>query len=303
MRIVRVGIWLAVLLTWFISSAPVAVSAPVPPPGNENARLGMYMKIARDLNRADVRAALEIWAEELTHKFNVPSEVFFYTDIATLRRDFEAGRVNLVVADAMSFVRHFKADELADGFTTKLNSDASLLLLARTGTANTNLAGKRVARIANDDISDTYLETLCLRQYGRTCQALPLTVVPVSNNHQAMTRLLFKQADMALVNRHGFELATELNPQLIHAGEVISELAFDTQYFGFFSSHVDPAFRRFALRSIPTTHQEVRGRQMLDVFKVEQVALANPTALKPFYQLEKEYQELKSRAARKASQK
>lgn len=289
------GLCLALLARPALTAA--AVSAP---PGGESARLGMYMKIARDLNRADARTALEVWAEELTRKFQVPSEVTFYADIATLCRDFEVGRVNMVIADAMTFVRHFKSEELADGFTTKLHSDASLLLLARAGTAKPDLTGKRVAKITNDDISATYLETLCLRQHGRACQDLPITVVPVSNNHQAMTRLLFNQVDMALVNRHGYELATELNPQLAHAGQVVNELAFDTQYFGFFSARVDPAFRRFALRSIPTTHQEVRGRQMLDVFKVEQVALADPTALQPFYQLEKEYRDLKARAARKA---
>lgn len=293
-----VGLLLA-LLAW-----PALAAAPAPvPTGGETARLGMYMKIARDLNRADVRAALEVWAEELTRKFQVPSEVVFYADIAPLRRDFEAGRINMVIADAMTFVRHFQAEELADGFTTKLHSDASLLLLARSGTTKTDLAGMRVAQIANDDISSTYLETLCLRQHGRACQDLPIAVVPVSNNHQAMTRLLFKQADMALVNRHGYELATELNPQLAHAGQVVSELAFDTQYFGFFSAQVDPAFRHFALRSIPTTHREIRGRQLLDVFKVEQVALTDPSALKPFYQLEKEYRDLKARATRKAGPK
>ncbi len=280
--------------------ALLARPALTAPPGGESARLGMYMRIARDLNRADARTALEVWAEELTRKFQVPSEAHFYADITTLRQDFDAGRLNMVIADAMTFVRHFKSDELAEGFTTKLHSDASLLLLARAGTAKTDLIGKRVAQITNDDVSATYLETLCLRQHGRVCKDLPISVVPVSNNHQAMTRLLFNQADMALVNRHGYELATELNPQLAHAGQVVNELAFSTQYFGFFSARVDPAFRRFALRSIPTTHQEVRGRQLLDVFKVEQVALADPSALQPFFQLEKEFRSLKARASRKA---
>lgn len=293
---------LAALLLCLLGLSGSAWSAP-PEAAGETLRLGMYMNIARDLNRADARAVLEVWAEELTRKFQVPSEVRFYGDIEALRGDFDAGRVNMVIADAMSFVRHFKTEELADGFTTKLHADASLLLLARGGQASLELAGKRVAQIVNDDISTTYLETLCLRQYRRTCQDVPLILVPSPNNHQALTRLLLGQADLALVNRHGYQVAVELNPQLGRAGQVVSELPFDTQYFGFFSARVNPEFRRFALRSIPTTHQEARGRQMLDVFRVEQVALADPTALKPFYLLEHEYRELKARLPRKAGRK
>lgn len=270
-------------------------------PGTETLRLAMYMNIARDLNRADVRAVLEVWAQELTHKFEVPSEVFYYTDIGVLRSDFDAGRVNMVIADAMSFVRHFKVSELAEGFTTKLMHDASLLLLAKNGAKSHELAGKRVAQIVNDDISNTFLETLCLRQKGKTCQSLAVTRVPVSNNHQAVTRLLFDQADLALVNRHGFELAKELNPQLARVGQVVNELTFNTQYFGFFSARVAPAFRALALRSLPVTNTEIRGRQLLEVFKLEQITLAEPTALQPFYQLEKEYLELKARAGGKAA--
>ncbi len=292
------GVWLLLILccgqaAWAMPSAA----------GGESVRLGMYMKVARDLNRADVRAVLEVWAEELTHRFQVPSEVFFYADIDELRKDFDSGRINMVIADAMAFVRHFKVAELADGFAARLSTDASLLLLARNGSTRIGLAGKRVAQVDGDEISTTYLETLCLRQYGRTCRDVPLIVVPVRNHHQAMTRLLFGQAELALVNRHGYNLAIELNPQLARVGQVVHELAFDTQYFGFFSARVDPAFRQFALRSIPLTHMNVRGRQMLAVLRIEQLATADPVALQPFYELEREYQQLSNKARGKAGRK
>jgi ABC-type amino acid transport substrate-binding protein len=292
----RLGLVLAGLL---IAISCHAIAESMPPTG-ETARLGFYMKIARDLNRADVRASLDVWADELTRKFQVPAEVRYYSDIELLRRDFDAGRVNLVIADAMTFVRHFKPEELADGFTTKLSTDASLLLLARPdGDGLKRLTNQRIARLDDDEVSVTFLETLCLRRMGKTCAALPLTIVTVPNNHQALTRLLFGQVDLALVNRHGLETAVELNPQLRKAGVVVDRLDFETQFFGFYSAAVSPEFRRFSLRSIPNMHLESRGRQMLDVFKTDRVALAEPTLLKAFYQLEREYQELKAASARK----
>lgn len=278
----------------------LAIQAAWAAPGGEVARLGMYMKIARDLNRADVRAAFEVWSDELMRKFQVPSEVRFYGDVESLRRDFDAGLVNLVIADAMTFVRHFRQDELADGFTTKLPTDASLLLLARPGTTSAdNPTGKRVARLVDDEVSETYLETLCLRRAARGCAGAGVTIIDVPNNHQAVSRLLFGQADLALVNRHGFETAIELNPQLRRAGETVAELRFDTQFFGFYSARVSPEFRRFSLRAIRDMHLDARGRQMLDVFKTERLAVAEPSVLQPFYELERDYRRLRAQAENK----
>lgn len=273
-------------------------------PGHEVARLGMYMPIARDLNRLDVRTALEVWAEELTRKFQVPTEIGFYNDIEVLRRDFDAGKVNFVIADAMTFVRHFGEDELAEGFTAKLPTDASLMLLAKPGAGGRiDLAGKRVARIEGDEISNTYLETLCLRQYGRDCAAVLGSVVPVASNHRAMTRLFFNQVDLALVNRHGLETAKEMNPQLGKAGEMVSQMYFETFFFGFFSQKVSPAFRKFALRTIPEVHEHPRGQQLLDIFRTDRLTLAEPSLLKPFYALERDYRALKTRYAQKRGKK
>jgi hypothetical protein len=40
---------------------------------------------------------------------------------------------------------------------------------------------------------------------------------------------------------------------------------------------------------------------MLEAFKVDQVALADPVALQPFYRLEKEYRDLKAKARSKGA--
>lgn len=282
------------LLAW--PSLSAAASAPAA----EVARLGFYMKIARDLNRAEVRAALELWTKELTRNFQVPAEVTFYSDMNALRRDFDTGRINLVIADAMTFVRNFNPDELAEGFTTQLHNDASLMLMAPPGIPDRSaVQGKRVALLADDEISSTYLETLCMRQQGRHCSQVLAGVQRVGSNHQAITRLFFKQVDLALVNSHGLELALELNPQLRKAGEVVNMLAFETQFFGFFSARVSANFRQKALATLAAVHLQPRGRMLLDVFKTEQLALADPSVLKPFYHLEKEYRELEMNVSRK----
>jgi hypothetical protein len=214
--------------------------------------------------------------------------VRYYSDIELLRRDFDAGRVNLVIADAMSFVRHFKPDELADGFTTKLPTDASLLLLARPGDEEgKRLVNKRIARMEDDDVSDTYLETVCLRRMGKACDGDTDVLRGRAEQPSGADPAALRPGRSGPGQPAWLETAVELNPQLRKAGVVVERLDFETQFFGFYSAGVSPEFRRFSLRSIPTMHLEPRGRQMLDVFKTDRVATADPTILKPFDQLER----------------
>lgn len=283
---------------WMMHVGSTGAETPV-----DTVRLGLYMHIARDVNRSDARVALEIWADELTRSFKVPARASFYSDITAMRHDFEIGRINMVVADAMTFVTNFKSSELAQGFAARLYTDASLLLLGKSVPGETTLSGKRVARVANDDLAALYLDILCMRIHGKTCAQINLVTTQVTNSHQAATRLLLGQVDLALINRHGFATAKELNPQLAHAGQVLYELAFDTQYFGFFNANVTPDFQALALQSIPNTHMDARGRQMLDVFKVDQLVLAQPDALRPFYAIAREHQALKSRIGGKDGRK
>jgi hypothetical protein len=70
-------------------------------------------------------------------------------------------------------------------------------------------------------------------------------------------------------------------------------------YFAFFSAKVDRDFRQRTLRMIPTLHTYPRGRQLLDLFKMDHLELADPAELKPFIQLEKEVRALKARSNRK----
>jgi hypothetical protein len=53
-------------------------------------------------------------------------------------------------------------------------------------------------------------------------------------------------------------------------------------------------FRQRTLRFGPTRHLYPRGRQLLDIFKMEHLELAEPSELQPFIQLDKEVRELKA---------
>ncbi len=274
---------------------------------SEEVRLGFLNAARKEMSRADVRTAFNLWSHELAAEFGISLNIQYYDDMARMRQDFLSGKINGVTADAMSLVQNFKLDELAEGYSIAMPGGVNLQLMTGNDSAIRNLddlAGKSIAVIEGDKVAEIYLESLCLRRYQRECSRVFAKIQRVPNNNQAVMRLFFGKADLALVNRYGFELAREMNPQLNNKiGRVIDELPVTSMYYAFFSTKVDKALRTETLRPIPGMHLYPRGRQLLDLFKMDSMKLAEPVELKPFIKLEKEYRELRERYGSKRGSK
>lgn len=105
------------------------------------------------------------------------------------------------------------------------------------------------------------------------------------------------KADAALVYGYGYEVAVEMNPQLGRALRKLAEYPITSLFFGFYSAKTDKRLRDRTLPVMPTLHTYPRGRQLLDIFKVERLEMATAAALQPALDLEREYQQLKAQVA------
>jgi hypothetical protein len=79
----------------------------------------------------------------------------------------------------------------------------------------------------------------------------------------------------------------------------LAEYPIHSQFFAFYSPKVDKALRQRTLRIMPTLHTYPRGRQLLDIFKIDRLDVAYPAELQPVIELEREYQRLRSQFERK----
>lgn len=278
------SVWLAALVV--LSATPVLAQDTV--------RMG-FMSPKREWTRAEVRSTFDLWARELAEKFQIPVTVTHYDDVASLRADFQSGRINAVNADAMSLVRHFKLEEFAEGYSTHMVGGWGLELFAGKQSPVRDLddlAGKRLVLLDEDSLSEVQLETVCLRQYGLPCSNVFAEIQRVPTNNQALMRLFFGKSDLALVYRYGHALAAEMNPQLTRSLRSIAAWPFPSTYYAFFSARVEKSLREQAIRVVPTLHQYPRGRQLLDIFKMDHLEVAHPAMLKPFLQLDRDYRAL-----------
>jgi hypothetical protein len=87
-------------------------------------------------------------------------------------------------------------------------------------------------------------------------------------------RVFFGKADLALVHGYGHALAVEMNPQLGHVLRKLAEYPVRSLFFAFYSIKVDKALRQRTVRVTPTLHTYPRGRQLLDIFKIDHLEIA-----------------------------
>jgi hypothetical protein len=270
------------------------------PPTNETLRIAVHLGALRDASRADAEVSLKVWTEELVRILEVPAQVRFYDAIPEIRRDLDSDRVNFVIADGLDLLQHFRPDDLTDGFGGRSPKEGVMLLLARRGAGirgARDLVGKRVVLLSDNAISELWLETYCLRHFGKSCKQAGLRIANERRSHAMILKLFFGQADVALVRGYSFELALEMNPQIRDHAEVLQEINIYPVALGLFGRRVSPAFREYVIAKVPQLHDQPRGRQLLEVMQTERVGRVPHSLLDPIRDLVREYETLSRRYA------
>lgn len=283
--------WIALLL--FLPSWLQAA-----PPSGETLRVAAHLGALRDASRADVEVSLKVWAEELTRFIEVPTEIRFYDAMPAIQKDFAADRVNFVIADGIDLLRHFAPEDLADGFGGRSPGEDTLYLLVRKDAgieSGKDLAGKRIALLSQNEISDLWLETFCLRTFQKPCDKAGLTLQRESRSRQQVLQVFFGRADAALVRGYPYELAVELNPQIRARTQVLERIRLYPGALGLFGQRVSPAFREYVISRVPLLHEHPRGRQLLEVLQSEKIGRFPKSVLGPIRALAREHEGLSRR--------
>ncbi len=269
-------------------------------PSNETLRVAVHLGALRDASRADVEVSLKVWAEELVRFLQVPTEIRFYDALPAIRHDLDSGRINFVIADGIDLLRHFDSESLTDGFGGRSPGEDTLLLLVRKDAgirSTSDLAGKRVVLLADNEISDLWMETFCLRTFQKTCAGAGLNISKETRSRQQVLQVFFGKVDAALVRGYPYLLAVDLNPQIRARTQVLERIPLYPGALGLFASSVSPAFREYVISRVPAMHDHPRGRQMLEVLQSEKISRFPKSVLEPIRQLRREHAVLSERHA------
>jgi hypothetical protein len=273
--------------------------ADAPPP----MAIGFFMPVIRDVPRKDVEISLRFWTEELARSIKVTYKpIQFYESMDELKRDIDAGKINFMVATSMGVARHFNQNELGDGFSGYKEVPEHLLMVVRRDAGirtPADLAGKRVALLDGDELSDVYLEVLMLKAWGKTDWARLGPVSRELRSSKLAHRLFFGQADAALILRSGYEAALALNPQVGQRLQVLEDYTFKTRspHIGLFSAKVRPEHREAITQSALKLNDTARGRQVLQIYQADSMVRTPVHDIDLYRELIETHRALKAAAA------
>jgi hypothetical protein len=265
--------------------------------------IGFYTPVFRDVPRADVEVSLKFWIDELAHLVKLKFKpIRFYDHMEDLKRDMKSGEINFIVATSMGVVQYFSMDELRDGFSgLKEVPDHLFLVVKRSSGIRTpaDLAGKRVAILEGDELSEVYLDTLMMKALGKAAVTRAPSVTHEKRSSTLVHRVFFNQADAALVRRNTYESAMAMNPQIDQQLQVLETYSFKgrSPHIGLFSARVAPQDAQAITRSAMTMGSTSRGRQVLDIYHADNMVLTKVSDLDPFLDLLTQYRTLKSALA------
>ena len=264
--------------------------------------IGFYLPVSRDVPRKDVEVSLRYWTDELAHTLNVTYKpIEFYDDLGKLKHAMETGKVNFIVATSMGVVQHFSLEELGDGFSGyKALPDHLLLVVRRDAGIQSlaDLAGKRVALLEGDELSDLYMETLLMKAWGKPEWSRLASVSRELRSSKLAHRLFFGQADAALILRNGYEAAVALNPQIEQRLRILDNytLKIRSPHIGLFSAHVRPEYRETYTQGVMKLNDTARGRQVLQIYQADKMVRTPVSDLLPYKALLEEHSALKAAA-------
>lgn len=267
----------------------------VPPP----VAIGFYTPVFRDVPRADVEVSLKFWIDELAQLVKLKFKpIRFYDRMEDIKRDMKSGEVNFMVATSMGVAQYFAMDELRDGFSGLKNIPDHLFLVVRRASgihSPADLAGKRVAILDGDELSEVYLDTLMMKALGKSAATGSPSITREKRSSTLVHRVFFNQADAVLVRRNTYEAASALNPQIGQQLQVLEAYSFKgrSPHIGLFSSRMALHDAEAITRSAMTLGSTARGRQVLDIYNADSMVQTKVQDLEPFLDLLAQHRTLK----------
>ena len=261
-------------------------------------RIGFYARAFADFSIEDLQITVKLLAEEIGKNSGVQTTVTVFDNIAMMSRAFEQGKINFALTSTLNLLNDFDNSLFSDGFrvTRSIEFPDSIAVLTRKNEGMDNfgaLRGKRLALAEYDTIADLYMDYLALTTFNKGYKASFKEIPRDKKAQQVILKLFFGQADVICVYLNTYNVATELNPQLLAKIQVISQLNGISQGAGLFHKNVQPAFRERVIAEVLKLDTHIRGQQLLQIFKAEKTLRATVADLAGAKKLFADYSQLK----------
>lgn len=244
--------------------------------------VGFTRSAFRNVKTTDAEAAFVVFAQTVGRQrgYILDISTRLFDDVADLRAETLKGSLSLVVLDSWEYVA-LDVDAEMEAAMVHLDQGVILkehLLLVRRDSGIERLdqlRGKAIAVMSTQrtGIPMAWLESLLLEGSFGAIDCFFASLEVVSKPTAAVLPVFFGNKAACIVDRKAFELMVELNPQV---GAQLTSIAVSEPYLnsvtlvtrtGYDSERV----RQDVFKSLEELHMDAAGRQILTLFKVDQL--------------------------------
>jgi len=269
-------------------------------------RVGVSARTMGDLNRADITAAMTVWIRNIATKQGISADPtpHLFERVEDLIRAIKEERIDILSAPADEFILIEKAVPLAGHYTTLANGSifGTCIVLVRTDSPFQTLSalrGKRLVALENPSTSlaRIWLDTQLWRDGLSASKDFFLKIDPVKKVNSAILPVFFSQADACLVTQTSFDMAGELNPQILKQLRVLVSSVPLISGMGSARAALDPSIRQEFRRGAFQLSDSVSGQHILNLFQCDAIVGVTEDDLASTRALLAEYERLKAEKA------
>lgn len=256
--------------------------------------------VLAEVDTKDATAAMKVWVAKLAKDLGYTAESYITPQPERIVEDLENGDVDVVAVTSLEFLRFVKGAnvELIMSHVRRGQPTQKYLLVTKTGSGLNNIGDlrqKRIAVLKNDQISLLFLNTLLLRQNLAEAPTFFSAVQEKLKSSQIILSVFFGQADACITTESSLSTVMELNPQVQKALHIVASSPPVMDSIMVARKDYSEDLKRKLIEKCRDLKNTPRGKQILLLFKIDDLIPANESSLDSLKQLVAEYDRLKTR--------
>ncbi len=251
--------------------------------------VGFSSQLFSDVNESDAMASIRVWADTILQRRGIDksSAPVIFPDENSIRQDLQNETVDLFCLIPQELFLLENENKLEHLHFTSVNGRIceEYLLLVRSDSGISGISDLKGKRLALSDnirmrLAPLWLETVLLETHGLDLQGFFAKVRTETKSSHSVLTTFFGKSDACLVNRQGFEVMVDLNPQL---GKQLRILQVSPPFIPAvlcIRKGYDPALKKEVLAGIRELNSDISGQQILTVFGADRLVVGTLDDLK-----------------------
>jgi ABC-type phosphate/phosphonate transport system substrate-binding protein len=244
-----------------------------------------------DMQTKDAQLALSIWGQELAVNAGMSTQIKYYQTVEEIIKAYENSEFAFVSLNSYFFLKYKnifydntqqfwtsqKTDELFEEYVILVKEDSKIKSMK-------DLKHKVLVSAADDKMGRLILDYEILKEMHLSSAEYISSMKETKKHSTAILNTYFGKADACITPSYVLDLVNEMNPDVGRKLKVIykSERIFLPHLINSHKNASEEVMRRFSV-SASALDKSVRGRNVLDLFKIKKMSLVSRQDLEPMF--------------------